>query len=86
MTLKLRSKDVSEQILWNEFTFFYEKKSKQAFESLQKSMRDSGDPGIVIKNLPRSNVEVLIFAYKTCRKAPIFNFEAVFNKYTRFKL
>ena len=49
-------------------------------------MRDSGDPGIVITNLPRSNVEVLIFAYKTCQKAPIFNFEAVFNKYTRFKL
>lgn len=81
-----QTEDQSETVLHLEFDHYYRKKSKQAFEALQQQIIEQGDPGIIIKNLPRSNVEVLIFAFKVSKKASIFNFEAVYQQYKRWQM
>ena len=62
---------------------FLETLFKDAVHELDKT-QENAEYSKVLKDLPRSQIIVLIAAFKVAQKASLFNFEAVHTKYRNY--
>ena len=51
---RIDSEDLSERVNHTEYDAFYKFTSDEAFQNLKDQIVESGDPNVIIKNLPKS--------------------------------
>lgn len=78
--------DPSEIVQIHQFDIFVAEQYENSYKLVMDLQYKAGEPGMSLKNLCKESLTILVAAKKLAEKTPLFNFEALYQKYRQHVL